>query len=101
MWRPLRIFTEHGKITSTMNFSTSTIQPTDPKELRPLLHAELDKLSDDYLAPARQLILEIQMQQVLEELDDAADQARAAGRLTPERIAQAIADHRAAHPYRR
>lgn len=75
-----------------MNFSASTIQPTDPKELRPLLHDELDKLSDDYLAPARQLILEIQMQQVLEELDDAADQARAAGRLTPERIVQSIAD---------
>lgn len=83
-----------------MNLSPTTLQVIDPKELRPLLHAELDKLSDDYLAPARQLILEIQMQQVLEELDDAADQARAAGRMTPERIAKAIADHRAAHPYR-
>ena len=84
-----------------MNLSPTIPQVIDPKELRPLLHAELDKLSDDYLAPARQLILEIQMQQVLEELDDAADQARAAGRMTPERIAKAIADHRAAHPYRR
>lgn len=84
-----------------MNLSPTTTQVIDPKELRPLLHAELDKLSDDYLAPARQLILEIQMQQVLEELDDAADQARAAGRMTPERIAKAIADHRAAHPHRR
>jgi len=75
--------------------------PVNAKELRPLVHAELDKLPDDYLAAARLLLLEMQLQQVMEELDDAADAARAAGRLTPERIALAIQEHRAAHPYHR
>lgn len=72
----------------------------DPKELRPLLHAGIDKLRDEDLALAHRALLEIELQQVTDELDDAADEARAAGRLTPERIAEAIAAHRTAHPYR-
>ena len=36
----------------------------------------------------------------MDDLDDAADKARAAGRLTPERITEAVAAHRKAHPYR-
>jgi hypothetical protein len=72
----------------------------DAKDLRPLLHAEIDKLRDKDLGLAHRLLLEIEMQQVMDDLDDAADEARAAGRLTPERIAEAIAAHRAAHPYR-
>ena len=72
----------------------------DPKDLRPLLHAEIDKLRDEHLELAHRLLLEIELQQVMDDLDDAADEARAAGRLTPERIAEAVAAHRAAHPYR-
>jgi len=72
----------------------------DPKDLRPLLHAEIDKLRDEDLGLAHRLLLEIEMQQVMNDLDDAADDARAAGRLTPERVAAAVAAHRAAHPYR-
>ena len=72
----------------------------DPKDLRPLLHAEIDKLRDEHLQLAHRMLLEIELQQVMDDLDDAADEARAAGHLTPERIAEAIAAHRAAHPYR-
>ncbi len=72
----------------------------DPENLRPLLHAEIDKLRDQDLGLAHRLLREIELQQVMDELDDAADEARAAGRLAPERIAEAIAAHRAAHPYR-
>jgi hypothetical protein len=81
--------------------STPTLTPVDPKELRPLLHAEVDKLRDEQLGLAHRMLLEIELQQVTDELDDAADAARAAGRLTPESIAAAIAAHRAAHPYPR
>ena len=69
--------------------------PTDPNELRPLLHAEIDRLPDEYLEAARSLLLEIELLQITTELDEAADKARAAGRLTPERIAEAVAEHRA------
>ena len=58
-----------------------------PKELRPLLHAGIDKLRDEDLALAHRALLETELQQVADELDDAADGARAADRLTPERIA--------------
>lgn len=75
--------------------------PNDPKELRPLLHEQVDQLPDEYLQAARALLLEMQLQQVTDDLDDAADAARAAGKLTPDRVAAAIAEHRAAHPCRR
>lgn len=80
--------------------SSLTVQSADPKELRPLLHAEVDKLRDENLGLAHRMLLEIELQQVTDELDEAFDEARAAGRLTPESIAAAIAAHRAAHPYR-
>lgn len=79
--------------------STLTTAPVDPKELRPLLHAEIDRLRDEHLQLAHRLLLEIELQQVTDELDATFDEARASGRLTPERIADAIAAHRAAHPY--
>ena len=78
----------------------STLADLDPKELRPLLHAEIDRLRDADLALAHRVLLEIELQQVTDELDASADEARAAGRLTPERIVAAIAAHRATHPYR-
>lgn len=78
----------------------SRITPIDPQELRPLLHAEVDRLRDEHLGLAHRMLLEIELQQVTDELDDAADAARATGHLTPERIIEAIAAHRAAHPYR-
>ena len=80
--------------------STLSTLPIDPKELRPLLHAEVDKLRDEHLGLAHRMLLEIELQQVTDELDEAADAARAAGRLTPESIAAAITAHRAAHPSR-
>ena len=80
--------------------SLNALTNIDPKDLRPLLHAEIDKLRDEHLELAHRLLQEIELQQVMDDLDDAADEARAAGRLTPERIAEAIAAHRAAHPYR-
>ena len=78
----------------------STLTDIDPKELRPLLHGDVERLRDEHLGLAHRMLLEIELQQVMDDLDDAADEARAAGRLTPERIAEAIAAHRATHPYR-
>ena len=79
--------------------STFTAIPVDPKDLRPLLHAEIDRLPDAHLGLAHRVLLELELEQVLSELDDAADAAHAAGHLTAERISASIAAHRAAHPY--
>ena len=81
--------------------SLTTPWPSDPHELRPLLHLELERLPDSALESVRVLLLEIELAEVTATLDDAADAARAAGRMTPESIAAAVAAHRAAHPYRR
>ena len=80
--------------------STVTVQSTDPKELRPLLHAEVDKLRDEDLAAARRALLEIETRRLADELGAALDEQRASGRITNESIAEAILEHRRKHPYR-
>ena len=71
----------------------------DPGKLRPLLHAEVDRLSDEYLGLAHRALLEIELHQLAGELDDAADAANNATQLTLESIAVAVAEHRALRPY--
>ena len=80
--------------------STLSALPVDPKELRPLLHADVDRLPDVQLGLAHRMLLKIELQQLTDELDASADNARAAGRLTQESIAATVAAHRAARPYR-
>ena len=64
--------------------------------MRPLLHAEIDKLKDQDLAAAHRALLEIEMQRLLNEMDEATDRAWESGEITTEKIAEAIAAHRAA-----
>ena len=45
----------------------------DPEKLRPQLHAELDRLSDEPLGLAHRALLEIELHQLTGELDDAAE----------------------------
>ena len=78
----------------------STPTDIDPKELRPLLHAEIDKLKDEDLAAAHRALQEIEMQRLLNEMDAATDRAWDSGEITKETIAEAILEHRQKHPYR-
>lgn len=71
----------------------------DPEKLRPLLHDEVDRLSEEYLSLAHRALLEIELHQLAGELDDAADAANNATKLTLESIAAAVAEHRALRPY--
>lgn len=80
--------------------STLTSMPTDPKELRPLLHAEVEKLRDEDLVAARRALLEIEARRLADELGAAMDEDWASGRITNESIAEAILEHRRKHPYR-
>ena len=70
----------------------------DPEKLRPLLHAELDRLSDEHLSLAHRALLEIELHQIAGELDDDADAAQNAAKLTIASIADAVAEHRALRP---
>ncbi len=79
--------------------SMSTPTDIDPKELRPLLHAEIDRLKDEDLGAAHRALLEIEMQRLLSEMDEATDRAWESGEITKEKIAEAILEHRRKHPY--
>ena len=72
---------------------------SDPEILRPLLHAEVDRLNDEHLDLAHRALLEIELHQLAGDLDDAADAAHNAGKLTMESIAAAIAEQRTLRPY--
>ena len=60
----------------------------DPKDLRPLLHAEIDKLRDDSVA------LQLELEEVSARLDAGFDADRAAGKLA--RLPEIIREARAA-----
>ena len=78
----------------------STLSTTDPKELRPLLHADIDRLPDEQLAAAHRLLQEMEIQHLMDSIGEAADTAQAAGKMTPESIQESILEHRRKHPYR-
>ena len=77
----------------------STPTEIDPKDLRPLLHAEIDRLKDQDLAAAHRALLEIELRRLGDELGAAFDEDWASGRLTTENIEEAILEHRRKHPY--
>lgn len=80
--------------------SNAVTQVPDAAELRPMLHAEVDRLRDEHLGLAHRALLEIELHQLAGELDDSADAAISASRLNLESIAAAVAAHRAEHPYK-
>jgi len=67
--------------------------PIDPKELRPLLHAEVDKLCDENLLLLHRVAMELELDEVTERLDAGFDEDRAAGKLA--RLPDIIRDARA------
>lgn len=74
--------------------------PVDPKELRPLLHAELDRLPDTHLETAHRFLQEMEVQHALESLGAATEKAWSQSGLSDEKIAAAVREHRQRHPYR-
>ena len=66
----------------------STLTEIDPKELRPLLHAEIDRLRDENVA------LQPELEEVSARLDESMDAERVAGKLA--RLPDIIREARAA-----
>ena len=81
------------------DMSTLSALPTDPKELRPLLHAEVDKLRDENLLVLHRVALELELDEVTERLNVGFDADRAAGKLA--RLPELIREARAALAARR
>ncbi|MDB6120470.1 MAG: hypothetical protein JWO08_4251 [Verrucomicrobiaceae bacterium] len=73
--------------------------PVDPKELRSLLLADIDRLPDEHLAVAHRFLQEMEIRHLMDSLGEAADAAEAAGKMSAESIQEAILEHRRKHPY--
>jgi hypothetical protein len=71
----------------------------ETQRLRQGLHQRIDRLPPGSLAAADRLLLQIEASQLREELDSAFDKDRAESKLSPEKVGNAIALHRARHPY--
>jgi hypothetical protein len=81
--------------------STLSVQmPTDPKELRLLVHADIDRIPDEHLGAVHRLLLESEIHRLMDELGAGMDEDWASGRITKESIDAAIQEHRRKHPYR-
>jgi hypothetical protein len=88
--RRLRVEMRCGKLRRMSIFSTL---PIDPKDLRPLLHAEVEKLHDENLRVLHRVALELELDEVTERLNTGFDADRTAGKLArvPEMIRAARA----------
>ena len=71
----------------------STLTELDPKQLRPLLHAEIDRLRDEDVALLHRVALQLELEEVSGRLDAGFDADRAAGKLArlPELVREARA----------
>jgi hypothetical protein len=72
----------------------------EAQKLRKALHEKIDRLPASTLPAAERLLLQVEVEQLRQELDSAFDQDRAQARLSPQKVSEAIALHRARHPYR-
>ena len=78
----------------------STLATTDPKELRPLLRERIEHATDAELEAVRKALLLFEAKRTLDELGREMDEDWRSGKITDEKVAEAIREHRARHPYR-
>jgi len=73
--------------------------PTDSQSLKKALHERIERLRDRELSLLNRVALHLEAEELAHDLDLAFDEDRHAGRLTPERLEQVIAEVRARHGY--
>ncbi len=71
----------------------------EAQRLRKALHEKIDRLPASTLPGAERLLLQVEVEQLRRDLDSAFDEDRAQTKLSPPKISEAIALHRARHPY--
>jgi len=78
----------------------SPLATTDPKELRPLLHERIEHAPDEELEAVRKALLGLEARRLANELGREFEEDWRSGKITEEKIAQSVLEHRARHPYR-
>ena len=74
--------------------------PSGEQNVRAVLHSKLDQMSAPRLSELDRIVRQWELEDLSQKLDAGFDQDRREGRLSDEKISEAIAEHRAQHPYR-
>ena len=78
----------------------SKLATIESGELRPLLHERIDQCNPEELEAVRKTLLMLEARRLADELGrDMAEDWRT-GKITEEKIAEAVREHRERHPYR-
>jgi hypothetical protein len=75
--------------------------PAEAQKLRQALHEKIDQLSATDLTSLNRAVLEWEVKELRQNLDSEFNSDREAGKLTPSRVNEGIALHRARRPYGR
>jgi hypothetical protein len=78
----------------------SKLATTNPEELRPLLHERIDQCNPEELEAVRKTLLMLEARRLADELGREMAEDWRIGKITEEKIAEAIREHRERHPYR-
>ena len=78
----------------------STLADVDAKDLRPLVHEQIDRLTDAELETIRRQLMEMEARRLADELGREFAEDWRTGKISEEKIGEAVREHRARHPYR-
>ena len=78
----------------------STAVKPEPQELRASLHGKIDELTDDELVLAEQQLALLEMKRDFDKLREEMSEDWRTGRITQEKVDEAVRKYRATHPYR-
>jgi hypothetical protein len=78
----------------------SKLATTNPEELRPLLHERIDQCNPEELEAVRKTLLMLEARRLADELGREMAEDWRTGKITEEKIAEAVCEHREGHPYR-
>ena len=78
----------------------STLANPDPKELRPLLRERIEHASEEELEAVRKALLLCEAKRAFDEVGLEMDEDWQSGKITADKVAEAIREHRGKHPYR-
>lgn len=71
----------------------------NPEELRRFFHQEIDRMEPSRLEVLNRLLQQLRLFELADQIDLGFDADRAAGRLSPDKVAEAVRAVRRQHPY--
>jgi hypothetical protein len=71
----------------------------NPEDLRRLFHQEIDRMEPSRLEILNRMLQQLRIFELADQVDKGFDADRAAGRLSPDKVAEAVRAVRREHPY--